>query len=320
MNKLKNTTLANSAVIVQFIHPGLERPVEYSGREPVLVPWVGSSSCNEENTCSGKRRGCSPREKGSKSSYDGHSRRLVIHDGEFVNEKGNKEFGKLAFWTEWEAETKATRMPNPSDSFSAKWRHTVVSPLKASKIGRQNTDPCVFGKSFKYCCCQQRKNNILLHLGPDSLILFGSKNLGTFYLDTVFVVSDDIANYDASNPDSVDASLDYKELTVKRIGSGKHTFYRGRTIVASKSRQMYSFAPARRFIEEDPTCGARCKIDIGLVNGVIPSGQDKLFPKLGRFHRDVYVEKSTVFAVWSEILRQVRENGFVPAVHFDWPM
>lgn len=319
MNKLKNTTLANSAVIVQFIHPGLERPVEYSGREPVLVPWVGSSSRNEENTCSGKRRGCSPREKGSKSSYDGHSRRLVIHDGEFVNEKGNKEFGKLAFWTEWEAETKATRMPNPSDSFSAKWRHTVVSPLKASKIGRQNTDPCVFGKSFKYCCCQQRPNGMMEKLAPGSLIVFGSHFKGKFVVDTVFVTSADGDPYESGACKQLKVSGDYRELTLKRLGNGdKLKFYRGKTFQSESD--PFSFVPAKLFRADDATCGKRFILDVSAINALLTGNTRQFSPTLTQKFKVIQAERQTVFAVWSEILRQVRENGFVPAVHFDWPM
>lgn len=285
-------------VIVQFIHPGREFPVENkSGKYPVAVPWVG----------------------GACSDCDGHSRRLVSHKGDYVDGNGRKKTAQLAFWTEWEACTVANVLPaTKRNQLDAHWVHMVKTPL-VKHPGTLNTDPCVFGSAFKYCLCQQKKNNRLRRLSPNSLILFGSKIDGDFYLDTLFVVGEHRIKYDASFTESLPVSKEYQELTLKRIGSGELTFYRGITFDADIPGEMYSFVPARPFGPDDFGCGERFKLDVSLANRFIPSQFGQLDSELGRFHHNIQADKSTVIDVWNEILRQVREAGFVPGVHFDWP-
>ena len=96
-----------------------------------------------------------------------HFRRLVRHDGWFVDKSGDYKNGNLAFWTEWEAETIARHLVMDKNFFKAHFVHEVQCPRTVpgtASCGRaevgyshgyQNTDPCVFGDTFKYSNCHQ---------------------------------------------------------------------------------------------------------------------------------------------------------------------
>ena len=135
-----------------------------------------------------------------------HRRRLVGHSGNYV-ESGICYSGELAFWTEWEANTQARNLSPLTSWGCARRIHYVMSPLHGDAAsakekrsdandcsGRankyQNTDPCVFGKSFKYSNCKQDSAHELKNLPAGSLIVFGSIHDNIYYLDTVFVVAD----------------------------------------------------------------------------------------------------------------------------------
>ena len=298
MTKQQPTPLA-----VQFCHPAPECKVQMNeAPTPVKVPWVVDES----------GRGCGFR-------CSSHTRRLISHWGTYIDGNEKPQEGQLAFWGEWEAETLAEKMPAPrGDRLLAHWVHTVTSPLRAKREPfALTTDPCVFGKSFKYCCCQQRKRNSLRHLVSGSLILFGSTIDGSFYLDTVFVVGNTILQYDAAKTDGLPVSKKYKELTLRRIGHGEYTFYRGKTF---REGEPYSFTPARPFQKDCPECGKRFELDVDKINCCLPADSDKrLNPDLRRFHIDISADRKTLKKVWKEIRRQVYRAGFLPAVQFGWP-
>ena len=174
----------------------------------------------------------------------------------------------------------------------------------------------MFGKSFKYCCCQQRKRNSLRHLAPGSLVLFGSTINKQFYLDTVFLVDGEGIQYDATATEGLPVSEEYQELALKRLATGEYTFYRGKTFRAG---EQYSFVPARRFKKGDPECGRRFKLDADAVNDCLPRGVIGLISGLRRSHHYIMVDGEILASVWAEILRQVREADFLPAVRFAWP-
>ena len=138
--------MPDQPVIIQFIHPGSEYQVSRKPKSvsTIPVPWVGGG-------CSGT---CG-------SSGAGHTRRFVSHEGEYVDGEGKLHTARLGFWTEWEACSTATAMPPAQRGMAcAKWVHTLKSPLNPTGEKGINTDPCVFGKSFKYCCCQQSVNGV----------------------------------------------------------------------------------------------------------------------------------------------------------------
>lgn len=301
--------------IVQFFHTGRERvfPVAENSMT-ARVPWAREKEDGKSNDDCGI---CS-----------GHARRLVVHDGEYVDMRGVLRTGKLAFWTEWEAATTATRMPPSSVPGCAKWCHAVESPLVNTFMNGINTDPCVFGSTFKYCCCQQHVkgevgSRMLRLLAPGSIVLFGSRFKTRFLLDTVFVVSCKRADYterDSVSIGRLGVSDEYRALSLDRLrGKQDNTFFRGATF-DSQVESIWSFTPAREFSKSDSRCGERFILDIGKLNDAFkaerPLSTDPLKKQGITICR---TDTENVIKAWKEILRQVRDKKFLPAVHFDWP-
>lgn len=290
-------------VIVQFMHPGGEYTVRGATRKhPVHIPWVGGKT--------GARCG---------HTTIRHTRRFVSHEGDYVDDDGQLRVAQLGFWTEWEACSSAVAMPPSDDSQTAHWVHTVKSPLDPVNIGTMNTDPCVFGQTFKYCCCQQTNNGVMRRIAPGSLILFGSYISSQFFLDTVFVVGEPGTHYITGNTANLGVSPQYLELSLNRLENGHNlTFYRGKTF-AKPGGEPYSFTPAKLFKEDDICCGKRFALDIDAVNRCLPENSRQLAPKLHQHFKRADAKPQTIVCVWKEIVRQVRQAGFVPGIRFDWP-
>lgn len=289
--------------VVLFIHPGREYRVNgTAGANPVEVPWVGTGGCgrNRDGDC------------------PGHTRRFVAATGDYVDKAGKTNTAVLGVWSEWEGASIAKAMPPCSgdERFFARWVHSVKSPLTAPK-GRQNTDPCVFGDTFKYCCCHQTPQGRMRTLVPGSLILFGTHLGDRFVLDTVFVTDGKGEDYDPANCDQLSVSENYRELTLRRLGHGSNTFYRGKTYQSKSS--PFSFTPAKLFTPSDYRCGERFVLDIPAVNRLLPPTSRKFSENQTQGFSRIDVDASSVLFVWKEVLRQVRAAGFLPAVHFDWP-
>ena len=308
-------------VIVQFFHPGRECPV---GRIPegefVSVSWNGGG-CGEQQKPARDKRASK-----CKTICGNHTRRLISHDGTYIDDNGKPQTARLAFWGEWEARTTAAAMPPATGpGFFAHWVHVVESPFEGAGKQATNTDPCVFGSTFKYCCCQQhmkseRKPRLMRQLPPGSLVLFGSNLSGQFVLDTVFVVGDHRAPYEATGTCAeLGVSEEYQELTLRRLDKKEmNTFYRG--LPFHRSGAMFSFVPARLFKNGDFKCGERFVLDFKKVNACLHSS--KAFAvKQGQTQgiHPIEAEQEVVRAVWTEIVRQVREQGFVLGVRFGWP-
>ena len=290
-------------IIVQFLHPGREYKVaERNSKPPFKCPWVINKS----------KDGCGSR-------CGSHTRRCVAHTGAYVDKDGSLKKTRLTFWTEWEACSIAERLNSSvqNNGFDATWIHTVLSPRNPPP-NAQNTDPCVFGRSFKYCCCQQSRAS-LRALAPDSLILFGSRMDGRFFLDTVFVVDGAGIPYETGGKDRLNVSRQYRNLTLNRLSPGAtFTFYRGRAFLSPDAPQMYSFTPAQ--IDDGRNAGKRFELKIGKVNTVFSrQAKRNVRQDLGRFFWKIPADPATIFDLWKKILDLVRADGFVPAVQFDWP-
>lgn len=285
-------------MIVQFIHPGREYQVSKETTDPLNIPWVGGK-CD--------------------TSCGGHSRRLVSHNGDYVDSTGKKKTSQLVFWTEWEACTTATAIAtSPTDSLSAHWIHSVKTPLMKNP-GTLNTDPCVFGSTFKYCCCQQSENGAMRKLPRGSLILFGSHMDERFFLDTLFVIDGKGVPYEGGKPDKISVSKEYRELAMKRLDAGKLTFYRGKAFRSEDKEQPYSFTPARLFDENDARCGERFSLNLVQLNKHLPRGSRQFATGLNQKFKTIESRPEVVSTVWKEIVRQIYAAQFVPGVHFDWP-
>jgi hypothetical protein len=146
-----------------------------------------------------------------------HYRKFILNNGEYLNGI-NDPFPKnsdLFFWGEWEGNSLFTPMINSDYRILPNGVH---KPFHSIVIrGLQNTDPYVFGEYFKYCTCKQTGN--LCNLSPNSIILFGSvyPSLGRFYIDTVFVVKNQVTATHVHRTGGVGYSQAYKEETLEQL-------------------------------------------------------------------------------------------------------
>ncbi len=302
----------NEMRIVQFIHPRQEFPV---------------SETNSELRADGR--------------YDvawntgRHCRRLVKHLGDYVDDNGVlQQNAELTFWTEWEGPTVATRLNSVRDAIHAWYLHEIQHPVVPAGMentrrdccddsddsddgcgdGLQNTDPCVFGDTFKYSNCQQSSNGVLRKLGAGSLILFVSRIQREYYLDTVFVTQAGV-DYTTNHVNNIVCSDQYRDLTLKRLPLGRNfTFYRGVGFTADCP--VYSFVPSRRYTG-DVTDYIRCRLDAEAINRV--AGCEVFSLGLTQKFKCTVADPQLVREVWTEIGQQIREQEFVKAIHFGWP-
>ena len=264
-----------------------------------------------------------------------HCRRLIKHSGAYVDiDWAFHEDEELVFWNEWEGPTFANDIKGRKNKASASFIHVVRYPevpcvftssggcnFAGGFFGRygdlMNTDPCVFGKTFKYSVCRQTPKGIMRQLAPGSLIVFGSRIGGEFYLDTMFVVGDVAFDYRDGSDLGLLCSKAYRNLTIDRLPTGDYTFYRG---VApnnrqSLKRQCFSFVPARLSSVVGYT--DRCKLDLVQLNRVAHA---KAFDvDVWRNKKTTAVSTPQIVNVWAEIVQQVRRQEFVLGVRFDWP-
>lgn len=291
--------------IVQFIHPGAEFP-------------INDRNSNLLNNGSRAVRW---------STEGKHYRRLVKHQGSFIDANGVINEGELAFWTEWEAHTIATRFGRAVSRLHAQYYHEIQTPIVPQGVGNRvncraganngllNTDPCVFGRTFKYALCQQSENGVLRSLAENSLILFLSRIQGAYYLDTLFVVGES-TNYTTGATNNIICSNEYRSLTLDRLQPGQNfTFYRGKTY--PESQTLFSFTPAKIW-SNDNDIRCRCPLDLALINQV--AQQDIFNTNLTRKFKSTNLNQvNGVTNIWKEIVTQVRNNGFVLGISFSMP-
>lgn len=153
---------------IQFPHPGGEQPPDRHGR----LAW---------NTHSGY-----------------HGRRFMQLTGRWIESDYTPRSGKLWAWGEWEAESVTLQhLDRSGDMLLPAWLCQPYYAPKDDYCDLHNTDPFIFGPRFLYSNCKQQREaqertEGLRHLGPGSLIVFGSGKLidgeRRWMLDTVLVV------------------------------------------------------------------------------------------------------------------------------------
>ena len=245
-----------------------------------------------------------------------HRRKFLQSDGRYVAEDGSLGDGALVFWGEWEAPSYIIERWEPKD-FLPRLLHTPVWERPAArKMPRQNTDPWVFGDSFRYSNCRQltpqRNPSALQKLTPGSMVLFGSTIGGEFIIDTVFVVKDSCP-FSPNEPPETDEA--FRVCTVESLittgntSTDPFTLYRGATYVAPING-MYSFVPCRRA----DTAQARFpRPSISLPGYVNPSST-----QTARGAKNP-CSAADVREQWRNVRKQVFEAGCLLGVWFETP-
>ncbi len=233
--------MSESVYVVQFPHPGPEHDPGSRGR----MGW---------NT-------------GPK-----HKRKFMRSAGRYVDRHDDEQDADLVFWGEWEppstvVETWIREPPLPSFLHEPTWGGPEPAGF------RQNTDPWVFGDSFRFSNCKQLtwKGNpsALQRLTAGSVVLFGSRVDGQFALDTVFVVATGERFLPGTSAD-LDVDDAFRVCTVESLltsggTDAPLTLFRGATRDHPVAG-MYSFVPCRLSDSEQPRF-ARPAIELpGYVN------------------------------------------------------
>ena len=278
-----------------------------------------------------------------------HSRRLMRHYGEYVDLQNRIMSADLAFWTEYEAPTNA--MPITVGARGWKYAenyHTIVLPVPHPPITRGgccvNTDPCVFGDTFKYSNCRQVPGGSLRGLPVGSLILFGARHMSRkgvflFALDTVFVIGMEGVQYSVPVGKSLPfaASNEYREVTLGNLQPRRRPngavisdfeFYRGRIpqrVGGDKvdTGAIFSYTPVRLFGTQN--CNERCMLDLNQLNTFMQNNNivsRRFFsPEMTQGHSGVLLHGTTldIQLIWNEVRRIVQAvNRFDLGVHFPW--
>lgn len=282
--------------IVQFTHPGPEhKPDKKNGNH---------KSWNDGN----------------------HKRKFINAYGKYVQGNDLKE-NSLMFWGEWEPPSSVLKLDSQGNKFLPNWLHkpylpTILPTATGYQQSFQNTDPLVFGDSFRYFVCKQfkpkrKKETSLAKLEKGSIILFGSTgnqntNEAFFQLDTVFVVSD----YIMYDPSDINALSNYKTNNYRNFVfkmafpnpinySLKLRLYIGATY-DNPVFGMYSFTPARLY-KNNKYGFPRVKLkDLEYLTNNLNAA-----PKISD------AEQNNVSELWRKIRDISRNEGCVEGVQFN---
>ena len=283
--------------IVQFTHPGSEHTHDKN-----------NSTHKSWNTTAHKRKF------------------MQCHGSYVINNK--LTHGKLMFWGEWEPPSRVEKLKEQPGHLFPKWLHRPYLPLNLPNSdgyqkSYQNTDPFVFGDSFKYFICKQfkpknKKTTQLALLEKGSIILFGSTHGKTkansfFQSDTVFVVGDYI-EYDISDPNTLDIEgiRDFRNIAFKMAFpkpsdySLKLRLYFGATY-ENPFEGMYSFIPSKVWEENNKGFP---RIELKNINYLTNNLNSA--PKITK------LLPNDVKAFWQLIRNISREQGYVEGVRFEF--
>ncbi len=194
---------------------------------------------------------------------------VALADGNSFRQEATAR--RVALWGEFEPDTVGHDFGAPAGWGLPKSWHTLV-PIGTAPEGGANTDPWIFGATFRYTYCWQtgKATAYLRNLVHGDLLLFGSylardrlephEKIYDFYLDTVFVVNE------AFRPSVKDgrprAMYDpvHMRATYNRLPPENRdlcTFYTGTMLEDRRSRLPFSFSPCATADGEIPRRTAR---------------------------------------------------------------
>jgi hypothetical protein len=309
--------MSRKVLIVQFTHPGGEYTVSHKELSNGVKEW----------------------------NYGPHRRKFLKAVGQYVMDNGSLSPKQdLLFWGEWEPTSKILPVSNVvGTGVVPEYVHEpylymgnaglILPPIINAKNGkgRQNTDPFVFGDSFLYSVCKQRKkirNSSLTNftklgeLEKGSIILFGStiseKQGGPYFvLDTVFVVGDYKAYHSKKATSDLSGFVpnDYCDLMgfVHWSPSNDFICYKGAT-VENPINDMFSYVPCKPCSSGDigfPRV-VLTKADMTIISDDLISDNLNAAPKLSN------TTNINPTSCWKQICNIVKQQGFELGVNFEY--
>lgn len=231
-----------------------------------------------------------------------HYRKFICSQGDFVdNLKSFPQSNNLLFWGEWEGNSFFHKIN--AGKGSPNGIHVPFHSI--SNRGIQNTDPYVFGESFKYAVCSQ--TGVMYNLSNNSVVLFGTTTKQGFLLDTVFVVK---SHKSAKDVKKTDYTQVYQEETLEQLGdryscsnlTSKNKLYEGQTWW--DCNDFFSFVPCKL---ESSNSHERAILKLPCLSN----------QKVG--HPYKHFSSMTSKDVWNEIVDDVLKQGFLLGVKFAEP-
>jgi hypothetical protein len=283
--------------IIQFLHTGHEATPP---RGSTTIPW----NCGDK-----------------------HKRKFLLSKGKYVSGNNEKE-ACLTFWGEWEPQSYIEQLTNIGQHFPSYLNRPFLDVTVANRC--HNTDPYVFGDSFKYFVCQQGVKTILRNLDPFSLVLFGSCVEGKFCLDTLFVVSDCHKKYKLSEVGMLGkektafyhAGIEplLKKKYCKKIKctsvEDKYTYYKGVTFNERKQYEnIFSFAPTRIHTNKNENEFVFKRPAIDIPDVISPRQTQGINGRVGCDY-----SKDKIVKIWKQIAEIIERNNLLLGTYFDEPV
>ncbi len=227
------------STVVLFNHPGPEHVAKGRGG---LYPWNVA--------------------KAHKRKYLSVRAQVAERDGNSFR-RGQEE-RRVALWAEFEPPTTGTRFDGSAIGGLPESWHTLVPIPVPLSADAQNTDPWIFGESFRYSYCKQVHKPFLRDLEQGDLLLFGSyKELDAdgkpapvfnFFLDTVFVVE---SFFPLHSPAAIPQNLFdpvYRRAAYDRWSDDRDdcTFYKGAMLGDEPSTAQFCYSPCAPYQGDSP--------------------------------------------------------------------
>ncbi len=243
-----------------------------------------------------------------------HARKFLKAHGAYISQ-GELRTGSFVFWGEWEPQSRVLEtFPNQGRD-NPRWLHEPFWRVPRHSRLLQNTDPLVFGDRFLYSNCRQGRNRKLRELTPGSLVVFGSKLLGEFILDTVFVVGDGAEDFATGSADEVQCEDWVRAVVFEPLrlsakgGSEVFRLYRGKTYEEAPSGP-FSFVPCRPY-DADGSAFPR---------PVLRLSRRWIQPNLAMGAKATAASTAEIRELWDEIVDQVvTKAGLALGVHLEAP-
>lgn len=226
---------------------------------------------------------------------------------------------KTALWGEFEPSTRARAFPTqPRLGEPHSWHELL--PIAAPPPGAQNTDPWIFGETFRYALCRQNSLAYLRDLRAGDLLLFGSylkqdqdghaRSKFNFFLDTAFPIRRGfpLAN-EARIPKHLLDSV-YRRAAYNRFKPDEKivcTFYEAAMLTDDLTSEPFAFSPCTLW-DSNAVPPRRRRPMIGQLFGM-SFGNGQVFTTVDR----------DPAAAWRIVVDHCRSRGYELAVAVEEP-
>lgn len=297
------------ASIHQVNHPGRELQISYNERKKHIDDYYFL-----QNSCKQGVRLWNRSKINEKNNS--HKRKFFEHKGKYISDLNNlqEQESLLRFWGEYEGYSEFELLNNTSNN-AQYWDKpcAVHKPFFNNNSNTQNTDPYIFGDEFYYAVCKKDK---LKNLQSGDIVLFGSefgkRDSAKFYLDTVFVIKDEIKT-DFSLFDNIYIESTLKKLETQGSCPKVKSVHRGIKFEDKNksNNSIFSFVPCKVSNKNNTSFG-RPIIDTTKYGDYLKKPGAYTGSKSKSVEENKLIEN-----LWKDITKEVLSQGFYLGTKFD---